>query len=874
MYPAPAHTFTRGICYNTRMRNILIKIAYAILVFILTVLAAEVVTGNRSTATTEALSRATLPVVSFLRGEELYNEVHGYLAERDVASYRADITPIESDRVIDVSIDPYGQQVTRLSYEVRDITGERLIDSQDVTGIYVLDGGVTRASFTIGNLLSNNTEYLLILHVSTTKVQDALFYTRIVYAEESSIEEGELEYNRALDFVDEIHRMTFDKDNRSDISTYIYLEDSSVSNYGYVTNGSSYEEVTWGDLYPEMVSDPVWTITDIQENVYGIMGHYIVEVTQDEVTTRYDVTEYYRLYEGSDRFHVLDYERITDQIYDAGTVTYVNDEIDLGIMGSGVTAIKSDNGDYAAIIADNRLYLCAVRDSSVAYVFGFAEADSVDRRDINKDSMIKILDVDDEGNVDFLVYGYMNRGIHEGTVGAAEYYYSGDHRTIEEKAYVPYTGSAEVLEAQITNASYLAENKNLYLLLDGDLIRIDTRTADAEILRSEMEQNDVAVSSSGRLIAWRDDTGIVLTDLEDLSRQTIQVSGGETGTPLGFIGEDLIYGLSRDADAAEDLAGAQFHPMYTIQIVDGSLNVLEDYNAAGYYISDCVLEEGQITLRRVQRTTDDEGKTYYLRADDDQILAGSSQNTGSSGVTTSSSSAYGRVTSIAVSGFEADAVRYYRPNEILYEGEHTVSLTASTGAADSEAMTTARYEIYNYSGLVDLTYNAREAINIADDASGVVVDDAGRYLWQSQIRSVAEIEDISRIEGAAISSNTVAACVSVITDYEGSPQTEDRITGDETTMSIANAGERIEQYVDGVTAVDLSGLTLDRVLYYVSIYKPVLAMTDGTDAVLIVGYSDSNIVLYDPLAGGRSVMTRDDAQELFLQGGSRYTVYY
>lgn len=860
------------LCYNTRMRNILIKIAYAIGLFVVTVLVSEALTSNHSTATTEALARATLPIVHILRGEEPYNEIHGYLEARDVGAYRADITPIDTDRQIDIEIDPYGQQVTRMSYEVRDITGARLIDSQDVTGFYVLNGGVTRVSFTIGNLLSTDTEYLLILRISTTDVQDAYFYTRIIYADASTIEEGELEYARVLDFIDELHGKTFEKNNRSDLSTYIYLEDTSgTANYGYVTNGSSYEEVTWGDLSPVVVSEPIWTITDIQENVYGVSGTYVIEVTQDEVTTWYDVSEFYRVYEGSDRFHVLDYERITDQIYDAGGVSYGNDEINLGIMGSGVTAMKSDSREYAAFVADGRLFLCAVRENSVAYVFGFSEAGSLDRRNLYRDSQIKILAVDDDGNVDFLVYGYMNRGSHEGTVGAAEYYYSADHHTIEEKAFVPYTGSAQMLAAQIENASYLAEDKNLYLLLEGDLIRIQTQSSEAEILRTSMEENDVAVSDSGRLISWREDAGIVLTDLEDLTQQTIPVSSGEFGTPLGFIGEDLIYGLSRDADAAEDLAGAQFRPMYTIRIVDSELNVLEAYSAAGYYISDCILEEGQITLQRVQQATDENGQIYYLRADNDQILSGNTQNSGENGVKSSSSSTYGRITTVAVSGFDGDDVRYYRPNEILYEGDRNITLAAATASDNADHI---RYEVYNYRGLTMLTYNAREAINAADDVSGVVVDNEGRYLWQSQIRSVAEIEDISRIEGVAVSEDTIAACLAVITEYEGSPQTQDRISNGESPMSIARADAAIEQYVDGVTAVDLSGIALDKVLYYVSIYKPVMAMTTGSDAVLIVGYSNDNIVLYDPQAGGRSVMTRSNAQTLFQQGGSRYTVYY
>ena len=45
--------------------------------------------------------------------------------------------------------------------------------------------------------------------------------------------------------------------------------------------------------------------------------------------------------------------------------------------------------------------------------------------------------MDEGGNIDFLVYGYMNRGAYEGYVGIILYrFYSLDNR-IEELTYIP-----------------------------------------------------------------------------------------------------------------------------------------------------------------------------------------------------------------------------------------------------------------------------------------------------------------------------------------------------------------------------------------------------------------------------------------------------
>ena len=51
------------------------------------------------------------------------------------------------------------------------------------------------------------------------------------------------------------------------------------------------------------------------------------------------------------------------------------------------------------------------------------------------------------------------------------------------------------------------------------------------------------------------------------------------------------------------------------------------------------------------------------------------------------------------------------------------------------------------------------------------------------------------------------------------------------------------------TILDLSGCSLDAVLYYVNKDIPVLATLEDGNAVLITGFNDLNIVVMDPVAG-------------------------
>ena len=72
--------------------------------------------------------------------------------------------------------------------------------------------------------------------------------------------------------------------------------------------------------------------------------------------------------------------------------------------------------------------------------------------------------------------------------------------------------------------------------------------------------------------------------------------------------------------------------------------------------------------------------------------------------------------------------------------------------------------------------------------------------------------------------------------------------------------------------LDLSGCTLDNVLYYVSQGKPVLALTEASDAVLIVGYDPQNTILFDPDEGIRK-MGINDSREFFEEAGNLFIGY-
>lgn len=73
----------------------------------------------------------------------------------------------------------------------------------------------------------------------------------------------------------------------------------------------------------------------------------------------------------------------------------------------------------------------------MSLVFGFADAENMDVRTLCDLHDIRLISVDEKGNTTFTVVGYMNRGVHEGQVGVAVYYFDAEKKFRYGKSICP-----------------------------------------------------------------------------------------------------------------------------------------------------------------------------------------------------------------------------------------------------------------------------------------------------------------------------------------------------------------------------------------------------------------------------------------------------
>ena len=580
--------------------------------------------------------------------------------------------------------------------------------------------------------------------------------------------------------------------------------------------------------------------------------------------------EYYRIRHTADRVYLLDYERTMDQIFNEKGNAYANNKILLGIVGEEPMLRESDGGNAAVFVSGNRLFSYNIVDNKLALLFGFYDGENMDARTLYDGHKIKILNVDEGGNVIFLVYGYMNRGRHEGQVGISVYYYDSTVNTVEEMAYIPCSHSQAILMKEVDQLSYINRNGKLYLLWDDQIYAVDVVKHSSEIVVENLTEENYKVSDSNRMVVWQNRAGIdedeetaaygelILMNLISGAQKTIQAGPRERIIPIGFMGEDLIYGIAREDDIQKDYAGNEVIPMYLVRIANESSGVLMEYRQENVYVLSGTVEGNQIILKRLQKTEDG----TFTEIADDQIMNAESAQESKNTIEVAAVDKYEKLTQIALkSKIDVSTLLHLTPKEVLFEGGRSISLPEVSAPLE-------RYYVYGKYGIETVCTNEGRAVKIADGISGTVTAKDGSYIWQKGNRSLRN--QIMAIQGEAISEgrDSLAVCLDTILAYEGVVRNSQyMLRRGDSVLDI------LKESLEDARVLDLTGCTLDAVLYYVNRDIPVLAMMQDGTAVLIVGFNEKNTVVMNPETGSVYKVGMNDSTEWFEQNGNHFITY-
>ena len=445
-----------------------------------------------------SMDESRLPVVyTEFEGKEI-NGLHGYVQDMGNRAAGEAISVLSSDRRLNLRIHEFGNTITEISYEIRNLSMDRLIERTELSD-WSSKEGITTVSLPIQNLISKDKAYLLILNVKTAE-QQIQYYTRIMWTDAP----------RALDMLqlaEEFTRKSLDYEQAKELVSYLETSpEEDNSSLGHVTIRASFDHLTWDGLHAEMEGEPRITLQEFD----GIMGQvqvqYYVRLTDSQgKESLAEAEDNFAMKWNEQRIYLMNYERNANHIFTGSEGAFSGKRIVLGISDeAGIGTVKSQDSRYILFKVNGNLWRYDQSDHRIMCVFTFSNGETDDVRSSYGDHDVQILRAGDDGSADFLVYGYMNRGPYEGQTGVIFYRYDAGSNTVQEKFFIPVVQEFEKLKKDVEQLAYVSPGEMVYLMLNGNVFGIDLSSNESISVAQGLTEGTFAVSHDGSRMAWQE----------------------------------------------------------------------------------------------------------------------------------------------------------------------------------------------------------------------------------------------------------------------------------------------------------------------------------------------------------------------------------
>ena len=822
-----------------KVKNILVHILVLSVVFVGAVIGFARWINQTMPSTAQAMENSSFPLVYMQNNGVNYNCLHGYAYEMDVNHIRDTVTVLKDDHELDIQIQPFSTNIESLSYEVLTLDGAQSLENTNVVRLEE-ENGFLNATFQIQNHMLLEQEYILKIQV-TAGGRNIFYYTRLL------LEDG-LHLEAYLDFVTGFYQKCVNKTDETSLASAVEPGETTDKNktLAEMDLHDSVQKLMWGSLNPQMYYKPTPSLVDINGTTASfVLDYRISAMGSDGVMDIYNVKEFYRLRYTDTRVFLLDFTRTTDEIFNTDGQIFDDSGILLGITSQDVEYAFDAQKKLVAFVQEDELWTYRVNGGKLTRIFGFPQRSNMDYRDFYDKNTIQVLRVETNGDVWFTVAGYMNRGKHEGENGIGVYHYEEAAATVEEILFVQTMEAYDMLHLDMNALSYITDDQeDFYVLVEGIVYRINLATGEYERTVEGICSDCYASSASNRYFAWLkegkryDSQTLCIMDFETGTIREVTCEDTERIRPLGFMGEDIVYGKALTADIDCTSEGSELFPMYVLSIVNEEGEEVKTYQPSDAYVMDVEKSDNMLKLLRATK----EG-SVYTETTEDHIISTDTEEDVVYGVTTEKSDVTvglgdnPQVQSVVVLRLGATIrdknAQVVTAKLLVQEGSRTIRIPSNN---EKEKL----YYVYAGGRMESCWPSAAEAIRRADEKVGVVINDEKEFVWERGNKAVSSTIRLDKIPDAVKSG----------------------------TMDV----EALEQAL-GKDVIELTGCTLDQVLYFVSKGRPVLAETaDGT--VIIAGYDDfGNTILLRPGDTETSFCGPNDSKELFEAAGNHFVTY-
>ena len=793
--------------------RILLLAAVFLLAFIFNIYVSQKQTVVSEDSEYSSLPVSVLPVISTdLNGmaTDRLNIMHGYTGEvsDDVTSDTLALLP--EDRKLSLHITDNGSYISGITYEIRTMDTADLIERTTLTD-YARTSGHMDVVLPIQNLIIKGKEYSLDITLTVEDVGDVHYYSRMVLLDEQQTAQDMLQL--ALDF----SARNYDYETARANTTYVETDGSADdTTLAYTTLRSTFKNLAYSDLNLVPSEDK-----DIRFIHYdGNSGEILIRTMASGGTGQdgdiYEIEESFSMRVGIERIYMMNYSRRIREVFNPSGQKLSGKRLMLGINeDSELSYLSGGEGRYTYFVATRDLWCYDTKDGELRRVWSFRDRDLLDIDGAYQKDAVSLLGTDGTGSLTFLVYGYMNRGVHEGQVGISAMYYDTTEKNVTEKFFIPVSETYEKLSLDMDTLAHLGSNNVLYLKVGDTIYGIDMMSENMIEVASGVREGAYYVSDDMQNLAWQenmDDFGssvIHVLDMDTGTKNEVRAEEGKLLRSCGFIGRDLAVAICSKDKEWKINGIVRSIPADALEMLDDELTVVKHYEKEGHYISNIQISDGRINIALAK----EESEGTFVITGEDTIVSSVLPPTRSEGIGNYVSEDKGRV--------------------------FFVQLEENIGRSDSsvEEATALRSTMITLSRLGGVRAHQYDAYaegrmtgsfeNLADAIASV-------YAKMGSVRH----------DGVLIYNRAGTMTSRIIADVQN------------------QAGDILKARNNGIVQ-SLFGLSLRPVLYYVGIRYPVLAYDADSRPLLIYAYDKTDISIYDIEEDRKYRKPIDEAAEEF-----------
>ena len=693
------------------MKKKMIIIALVLVLVIVAVVAGVMFKGKSKDNNQKEVKESTdrVPTISVLYKNQEIGTIDGYTMEMDDSRMRDNIIPVATDLKVPIEIKAKGNNIEKISYELKDFGGENLIDSGEVKDLKKQDKKFT-ATYQASAIMEVGKEYSLKLVLKTDKYDEINYYSRVVVTNEDFV-------SKQIKFAQKFSDDTFDEEKGMKLVAYLEPNSQYASDsLGQTTIRSTLGMLIWKTFRPERTGDVKVSAKDIYIKDTGESGTYtltyqIKAKNAQKTEETYNVAETITVWSFQGQEYVLAYDREVNQIWDCSEKNVGNSFIDLGIQKQKEVQYKeSDNGQYVTYQINGDVYTMDVKSKKISTVFKLKKTTA---ETLNK-TKAKVLSVDDKGNTSYMIYGYTPTNNHAGKNGIFIMDYNMEKGQSTEVAFIPCGKQASVLEKEIDELCYKGDG-TVYIMIDSTIYYANLKTKEWGTLVENLAEGSIVVNAKGNKIAYNTDAteysdSITIVDLSNGKKQEIKEDNKKVKV-CGYTGENLVYGTGR---VKETRKYARF-PMKELKIVDKDLKEVKVYSKRNIILSDVQVSESVINFNRWKNNKMIGEEQILNTTEEQQAIAKSSYYMDDV-----------KMQELALSftnKLDANtALTINKKYTTVFDPKTEVKATFKNSNND-------KYYVYAYGKLEGIYQTKKEAEKVANENFGLITNTDGTKIW-------------------------------------------------------------------------------------------------------------------------------------------------